>query len=354
MGSPVSASASPPSTLQLLLSCPAVLLMVLGVNVVSLLIWRLGIDERRTSYSYNDIAVRKQWWKVLLAPCCHTSLLHALLVTTALLSAVEAERSFGSLYFLKYSLVLVLVQGAAGLGMVHWLVTRHSSTTRQYAPQLAALRTQGATGLVFAWLGVLSFRRSALPASLLGLVTVTFAYLPVMMMLVFQLAMPRSPLVTVDCTVGMLSGYALSLGVLEVLPAESPYWTACFLLDMLLGCLHAAFSDCGHGREGTVRDGTMGSGSRERGSAGDVDEESLLPLVSIPDEPPLVTMRDLQVRVLAAGEEEGGGADAGSGAREMFSSGASTEDDLERALRLSRASQLRQLAPTDSAHATTR
>lgn len=338
MGSPVPASAPPPSTLELLLSCPAVLLMVLGVNVVSLLIWRLGIDERRTSCSYNDIAVRKQWWKVLLAPCCHSSLLHALLVSAALLSAAEAERSFGSVYFLKYSLVLVLAQGAVGLGMVHWLVTRHSNTTRQYAPQLATLRTQGGTGLVFAWLGVLSFRRSALPASLLGLVNVTFAYLPVMMMLVFQIAMPRSPLVTVDCTVGLLSGYALSLGLLEVLPVESPYWTTCFLLDVLLGCLHAAFSDSGHSRDGGV-----GSGSRERGIAREVDEESLLPLVSRPDTdgPLLVTMRDLHVRVLAAGEEEGPGADAGGGARDMFSSEAGAEDDLERALRLSRAPQLR-------------
>mmetsp|Transcript_25834 Transcript_25834/g.48491 ORF Transcript_25834/g.48491 Transcript_25834/m.48491 type:complete len:338 (-) Transcript_25834:257-1270(-) len=337
MGTSVS-DTSPPSTLQLLLSCPAVLVLMLGVNVVSLLIWRQGIDERRTSCSYNDIVVRKQWWKVLLAPCCHSSLLHAVLVSAALLSAAEAERSFGSIYFLKYSLVLVLAQAAVGLGVVHWLVTRHSSITRQYAPQLTTLRTQGATGLVFAWLGLLSFRRTAQPASLLGLVTVTFAYLPVMMMLVFQIAMPRSPLVTVDCTVGLLSGYALSLGLLEVLPAQSPYWTACFLLDVLLCCLHAAFSSSRNSSDSRVS-----SGSRERDSARNVDEESLLPLVgSIPDEPPaVVTMRDLQVQVLGPGEEEGTSADAGVGARELFSSEAGAEDDLERALRLSRAPQLR-------------
>jgi membrane associated rhomboid family serine protease len=232
------------------------------------------------SCSYNDIAVRKQWWKVLATPFCHSSLLHACLVAASLLTVTRAELEFGSLYLLKYSFVLLAAQRALTLGATHWLVTRHGSALRMHAPHLVTVPSQGATGLVFAWLGMLSFRLPASPASLLGLVPVSFAYLPVLLMLVFQIAMPRSPITTVDCTVGLVSGYALSLGLLELLPPGDVYWTVCFLLDALLLGLHAAYS----------------SSSR---SGGGNDGDPVLPLVrpGSGSAGSLVTMSDLRVRV---------------------------------------------------------
>ena len=207
------------------------------------------LDDRRVSCSYNDLMLRKQWWKVFITPLCHSSLVHLLLAVTSLWTAKEVEVQFGSMYFVKYSILLLIVQKVFYTSAIYLLVTRNrddaSAQAPFYAPQLVTVQTQGASGLVFAWLGFLSFRRPdqiISPIIFLSQVPISFAYLPILLLLVFQISMPRSPVVTVDCTVGLLSGYFLSIGLLEVFPRHDIYWSVCFLLNVVLFCLHAAFS----------------------------------------------------------------------------------------------------------------
>ena len=331
----------PPSSTPSLLQCPALLLLVLLLLLTHILITVWRVSERVVSVSHRDLAAG-EWWRALLAPLCHSSTLHVTLVSGALLYAAEAERAFGSLYFVKYSLVLVLVQRAVSVGVVQWLVTRHGTLMQHYTRLLVAQRSQGATSLAFAWLGVLSFRHPARAASLLGFATVSHAYLPVLLLLVFQVAMPRSPFTTVDCTMGLLTGYALSLGVLEVLPEDSVYWTVCFLLDVSLACLHAAFRNTATSSSSSSSSSGSSSSSTTwtTRSDGGVDE-SLLPLMR-PDDSlspslslSLVTMKDLQVQIVEPDDSESSEQSSGYAVAGLDSV-ANMEDDLERALRMSR------------------
>lgn len=192
-----------------------------------------------------------------------------------------AEEKKGAFFFFSNSIFLLFLFCRFFFFCLLTLLLSFSAVRSRFAPILKSLRVHGATGMVFAWIGFLSFRFPEQEASFpFGIpLHISFSFFPLYLLLVFQVLMPRSPVTTVECAIGLVTGYLLSLDFVDFLP--NYYWLTCFLFDVILLSLLSFFS--------------QHSSSSSSSLASSLSGYSLLPL-SEGDE--VITLERLRVEVL--------------------------------------------------------
>ena len=179
-------------------------------------------------YSYSDLVVRQQWWKLLTAPFCQSSFLSLLFNSITLWGIRSIEVTCGSWYFLRYSILLMAVGGLLTTLVIH-LIINYSSTQHPFRNT----STGGFSGIIVSWLAYQQISRITMshPFYLFGLLPLPWDLAPLFVILITPSFLnPKT--VTILNIVSLLSGHMLSFGLFAILP--DIYWSTCFLFNAAL------------------------------------------------------------------------------------------------------------------------
>mmetsp|Transcript_8481 Transcript_8481/g.12649 ORF Transcript_8481/g.12649 Transcript_8481/m.12649 type:complete len:301 (-) Transcript_8481:52-954(-) len=212
-----------------IVECPVVILLTAVLVSTFVQIYRYRIESKSLSFSYNDCVKRDQWWRVVVSSFSHTSWLHLSLDIIFLWDVRQSEVLFGSFFFLKYTLLLVVAHKLFQLIYFKCLM----SFLPRFAPALQSMQTVGFTGVIFGWMGFMSVFMASKNSTvhLLGFFPVSIYFAPSLLLLVYQLALPQSSQTPASVS-GLICGILLAVGPLRILP--DAYWTFCFGVDILL------------------------------------------------------------------------------------------------------------------------
>jgi len=203
-------------------------------------------DYRPFCRSYKHCIHKKQWWRVLTSPFTHQSFLHLLLNSVTIWSCRIVEKTFGSFFFLKYSLLLIISESLISFMLIYYIrkfaeTLTHPILSIQFS-MMINFQSFGCSGLALGWLGFLSLYHGPLSnyrIVLFGLLRVSLWYAPLVMIVVYYLFMFRGDLLY--NWGGLLSGYLLALGVLQLFP--DIYWSVCFIFDVIFIAIASIVSD---------------------------------------------------------------------------------------------------------------
>jgi membrane associated rhomboid family serine protease len=185
-------------------------------------------DYRDLCLSFSDCIERQHYWRLLTAPATHRSFLHLLLNLMMIWSCKVAEEFYGSWFVLRYSLVMVLAEALLTFALIHYSVKLGRGEIMRHI--LYNLQSSGCSGVLMGWLAFMSTDHRARPILFLGLTPFHPAIAILPSIAANYLFVPMSNVYSNLC--GLLSGYFLASGLLQVLP--NAYWSACFLFNLLL------------------------------------------------------------------------------------------------------------------------
>jgi membrane associated rhomboid family serine protease len=185
-----------------------------------------------------------EYYRILLAPWAHVSVVHLFFNLTTLLSVRIVEKFYGTLFFVKYTILLTACEIGAIIGLTYAIVKVFRVRLVSAHP-LMSLSVMGLTGQLLGWLAFCSvdytLNRASAPASasssastlafyVFGIIPVPMAFGPIFMMLLAPCFTPRSN--TLTQAGGLFAGYLLALGVFKIMP--NTYWTIAILGDFAL------------------------------------------------------------------------------------------------------------------------
>lgn len=306
------------------------------------------LDLTKYAYSFKSCPQKGQWWRLLTSPFLHQNPAQMLLNVLILWQCRRVEKYQGSLYFLRYTVVLAFAEGLFSLGLLyliamgirvrlrwqeaamlttpegtHFLDAYRQATRERSLSDIIASQPFGSkakagfSGISLAWTSYLLITAPLDLFYVLGLVPIRMAFAPICVILLLLIVEPthQSP----SHTAGFIAGLLLAGRPLQVLP--DLFWSLSFALDLalLLGFCQfeaAHLEACRQAAEG--RGGDWG-GDYERRAM----QTSLLSLRAYSDE-------DIPVRAWpgAAGDpdvdvEAGAGGARGRGGEE------DNEDEVE-------------------------
>ena len=208
------------------LSAPIFSLIILAVVGLWVHFYTSREDTDRYSFHIKDFITRKQWWRIYTASFCHSSFFHMIFNVTALWGYRGLEHKLGSIFILKYTLLLM-----AFTKIISAFILYCTARTRISRALFANNTCLGISGEVFGWMAF-SVAHGSVPTKdfvyIFGLLPVPFIVSPMIMIFFVQALAPT--LNSFVNLVGIFSGILLGIGVLEVLP--DMYWTICFLMNI--------------------------------------------------------------------------------------------------------------------------
>lgn len=190
-------------------------------------------DTRYFSQSYADCVVKKQLWRVLLAPMSHHSVWHLLLNALTLWGIRSIEQQHGSWFFFRYSVLLAVSESVLAYLAIFMCIRCASAQRDLLQIVLSSLSWCGCSGVLLGWLAFFSVdaASSTEPVRaflLFGLLSLHPVVVPLVMIGLYYLVLHRNNVFS--NLAGLMSGYLLRYGALQVLPGW--YWSLCFLFDL--------------------------------------------------------------------------------------------------------------------------
>jgi membrane associated rhomboid family serine protease len=210
------------------LNCPACCTISLLVIWVWVKIFTGEYQERYFTISRDSLLLKKEYWRILTAPVTHSTFLELFFNVTVLWNCRLVELNFGSLFFLKYWVLLSISELLLAFLLIDFM-------TRLTGPsQLSNISLMGCAGINLAWLGFQSLNILNFPIKksfvLLGFFSFPPVFAPLVMIIVYSLVCPKQTIFSQFG--GLVSGYLLAFGLLQFL--SSTYWSLCFLFNIVL------------------------------------------------------------------------------------------------------------------------
>jgi len=233
--SPSSNAASQSASLQDLLQSPVTTFLLAVIFAFAFYLWSYRVDVERVAYSYDLVAVRGQYWRMVSASFAHFDPLHLLFNTMALYQMGVLEYAFGSLAYAYLSADLVFITMGICVFMDHVIVHRYNNHAH------AAQQAVGYSCVLFAWMVAASVRMSKFcpiflfPSFCLDTVYIPIIHLPVnagpiLLLLLTKIVIPRSSFL--GHLSGIVIGYPLAWNMLDWL--TPPLFAAIIVLAFML------------------------------------------------------------------------------------------------------------------------
>ena len=182
--------------------------------------------------TYNDIIKKTQVYKVIATSFSHTSWIHLLFDLISLWCIRQLESIYGSFYFLKYTIVLMICESIISLLLLYLLTIIARLTTNPFENT----KFTGSSGFVLAWLTYASIESTTNTLYnntyyyILGLIPIYWLFAPLIMALLIPIIANRHN--AVANISGLLTGYLMYTGIIQILP--NTYWTICNSINILL------------------------------------------------------------------------------------------------------------------------
>ena len=206
-----------------------------------------NLDLRPYCHNVNFLFEKKQWWRMFSASAIHESFAHLLFNITALWSYRFIERKHGSLFILKYTLILTIASKVLTTFIVKMVERRTGNVFFQ-----AGYTSLGFSAEILGWM---AFSLIASPNPLgsiiyiFGILPVPYFIGPALMLIVVRILEPKLNQLVNAC--GMLAGILLGMGALQILP--DIYCTMCFFFNLIVISLWSVYipqTFVGHGIQG--------------------------------------------------------------------------------------------------------
>jgi hypothetical protein len=144
------------------------------------------------------------------------------------------ERTYGSWFFLRYTLILIIAEALLNISLIHAIMS-YSSAYFNISPAqhpLRTLPTLGSSGILLSWITfqLISEKEISEPFFFIGLIPIPWDTLLAPLFLIFVSSIIGSKTNAVTNIVSLASGFLLGVGVLKILPDF--YWSICFIFDI--------------------------------------------------------------------------------------------------------------------------
>eukprot|EP00850_Spirogloea_muscicola_P005096 SM000023S07552 [mRNA] locus=s23:128743:130625:+ [translate_table: standard] len=207
---------------------PATSALIAFCSAVWVYIQKHSISYADVGINYEAVVTQCQYWRLLTAAFSHISVVHLVLNMSALWSigTVEAlgNLGLGIKYYLKQTLLLLLLSGPLVIAMYHLLI--HRFRLDHYRRVVAV----GYSCVVFGWMTVLAVKQPSSRLDLFGLFSLPINLAPLESLVLTSIVVPQASFM--GHLAGILVGYAVAW---ELLPALSDYWAVSLLLWLTLG-----------------------------------------------------------------------------------------------------------------------
>lgn len=197
------------------------------------------IDNKKYALNYKQIIDHMQYWRPFTSFLCHDTFINTLLSVTSIWSLRSLEYAIGSFFYFRYTVILIIADTLMSLYLVQSCHTiSQNSASEFYVTFFTTVRnvmlsynSTGATGVILSWLAYASFSTD-IPTDfyLLGILPSGWAIAPIFFILASQLLTPTAN--SFKLLFCLLSGYALRLGMLQILP--DAYWSTCFFFNLIV------------------------------------------------------------------------------------------------------------------------
>ncbi len=170
---------------------------------------------------------------MISAPFVHQTFLHLILNATTIWSCRIVESTYGSLFYFRYSLLLMISEALISFLLIYYIrtIARVNSQYQIASHFLSNVQSFGCSGLILGWLAFLSCVGGPLQDDtiiILGFFNVSLWYAPLIMIFAYHICLLKGNLLYNWS--GLCSGYLLGLGILRILPDF--YWSMCFISDV--------------------------------------------------------------------------------------------------------------------------
>mmetsp|Transcript_17095 Transcript_17095/g.16436 ORF Transcript_17095/g.16436 Transcript_17095/m.16436 type:complete len:402 (+) Transcript_17095:158-1363(+) len=222
------------TVLKQIASSPIISLTISSFVAIWVKFFHSKTDPLLFSYSYDNCLNRQQWWRLFSAPCCHASFIQLIFNVIALWGMRGLETTYGSWFFLRYTLILIISEALLNITLIHAIMS-YSSAYFNFSPAqhpLRTLPTLGSSGILLSWISfqLISEKKMLEPFFFIGVIPVPWNNLLAPLFLIFVSSIIGSKTNAVTNIVSLMSGFLLGVGVLKILPDF--YWSICFIFDI--------------------------------------------------------------------------------------------------------------------------
>jgi hypothetical protein len=148
----------------------------------------------------------------------------------------DIEVTYGSIYFIKFSIILMIAQKFSFI----FIVSLSEYFLSRFIPHISPiLQCSGCGGILYAWMVFQSITITTNSVDLLGMIPVNPSFAPLMLFILMQIIHPRMVNVF-DYASGVICGLLLGIGLLNIIP--NLYWTICFFFNLTICILYSIVS----------------------------------------------------------------------------------------------------------------
>uniref|UniRef100_A0A7S3YPX7 Peptidase S54 rhomboid domain-containing protein n=3 Tax=Lotharella globosa TaxID=91324 RepID=A0A7S3YPX7_9EUKA len=223
-------------------------------------LWNYNVSIEKFGYQYEKVVAGRQWWRSISASYAHQHPLHLIFNMASLWNSAVMEVTLGSVAYLKYTFLLVLLSMLTVTGM-SYLAIRYFDR-----PRYRTVYSLGYSCVVFGWMmvqceklgGKMSYFGLMVPARLA----------PFLALGITQLIIPNASFI------GHLSGIIVG----EFIAQDFFFWFIDPVFFVVLGitCIGAGYSYMygGSNEDESDGDGFLGFGTRTGWHRVQQDEEA--------------------------------------------------------------------------------
>jgi len=217
------------------IECPVITMII----IVMLWIWvKVFINDYNHYNFYNSYYLtikKKEYWRIYLSSLCHKSFLHLAINIMALWNCRCIEKFNGSIYFFKYSIVIILIQNIFTYVMINFTIIYIIQNNLILKQFISNLNIYGISSLILSWLTYQSINyinnyNQSTMFLFFGLISLDPSIAPLIMLSIYFIFLSKNFFYSHINSI--LIGYLLVFNVLTILPDN--YWTVCFFIDLIL------------------------------------------------------------------------------------------------------------------------
>ncbi|GBG60784.1 hypothetical protein CBR_g12522 [Chara braunii] len=190
-------------------------------------IQKAGLGYGDVGISYEDVVRGKQYWRVITSTFSHVSFLHLIFNMSALWSVGVVEQlghaGMGKMYYLKNTLLLVILSLALVLVFYHFLI--HRLKLERYWRVTAV----GYSCVIFGWMTILSQKQAGSKIQVLGFLSLPASLAPFESLIFTYIIAPQASFL--GHLSGIIVGYLISWGGFAGI---SSYWAITYTSWLLI------------------------------------------------------------------------------------------------------------------------
>ncbi|KAG2720845.1 hypothetical protein I3843_02G043200 [Carya illinoinensis] len=195
---------------------------IIGIcSAIWFYIQKKNIGYSHVGFSYEN-AIEGHHWRIITSTFSHISVLHLVFNMSALWSLGIVEQlgniGLGVVYYLHYTLVLVVLSGVLVFGMYHTLIIRFKL---EHFRRVTAV---GYSCVVFGWMTILSMKQPSSKLDLFGFLSLPISFAPFESLIFTSLIVPQASFL--GHLSGIIVGYAIGWGLIN---GMNNYWAVTML-----------------------------------------------------------------------------------------------------------------------------